>query len=80
MSMTRSEAASVAANTRWAFEGDRTKATRPGTDAFLQKFRDLVDPHGVLSPEEREKRARNALSAHMTRLRAKRRRRTTTRT
>lgn len=76
MSMTRSESASVAANTRWAFEPDRAKATRPGTSAFLAKFEALVDPDGVLSPEERAKRARNALSAHMTRIRSRRRRTT----
>lgn len=76
MTMTRSESASVAANTRWAFEPDRTRATRPGTNAFLAKFEQLVDPDGVLSPEERAKRARNALSAHMTRIRSRRRRTT----
>lgn len=79
MSMSRSDAAKVAANTRWAFETDRTKATTPGTNAFLAKFEQQVDPEGVLPPEERTKRARNLLSAHMTRIRAKRRR-TTTRT
>jgi hypothetical protein len=80
MTMSRSDAASVAANTRWAFEPDRAKATRPGTNAFLAKFERLVDPDGVLPAAERTKRARNALSAHMTRIRAKRRRHTTTRT
>lgn len=77
MTMSRSDAAKVAANTRWAFEPDRTSATAAGTNAFLAKFERLVDPDGVLSPDERAKRARNALSAHMIRVRSKRRIRTT---
>lgn len=80
MTMSRSDAAKVAAHTRWAFEPDRRSATSAGTTAFLAKFEQLVDPDGLLSPEERTKRARNALSAHMTRIRAKRRPRRTTRT
>lgn len=72
--MSRSEAASVASNTRWAFEPDRAKATRPGTSAFLAKFEALVDPDGRLSPDERAKRANNLLRAHMARIRSKRRR------
>lgn len=72
--LTRSEAAKVAANTRWAHEADRSKATRPGTDGFLRKFEDLVDPNRTLPPDERAKRAKNALSAHMIKLRARRRR------
>jgi hypothetical protein len=77
MTMSRSDAAKVAAHTRWAFEPDRAKATAAGTNAFLAKFEQLVDPDGVLPAEERAKRARNALSAHMVRIRAKRRRRIT---
>lgn len=73
MTMSRSEAAKVAAHTRWSKEPDRAKATRAGTSAFLARFERLVDPDGVLSPDERAKRARNALSAHMTRIRASRR-------
>lgn len=74
MKMTRREAAKVAANTRWAFEQDRARATAAGTAAFLAKFEREVDPDGLLPPDERAKRARNLLSAHMTRLAAKRRR------
>lgn len=77
MTLSRSDAAKVAANTRWAFEPDRAKATRAGTEAFLAKFERQVDPDGVLPPEERAKRARNLLSAHMTRIRGQRRPRTT---
>lgn len=73
MTMSRSDAAKVAANTRWAFEPDRAKATAAGTSAFLAKFEQQVDPDGVLSAAERTKRARNLLSAHMTRIRARRR-------
>jgi len=72
VTLSRSEAAKVAAHTRWAFEADRRRATSAGTSAFLAKFEAQVDPDGLLSPEERAKRARNALSAHMTRIRANR--------
>lgn len=73
--MSRSEAASVASNTRWAFEPDRTKATSAATAAFLRRFEDQVDPDRQLPEEERVKRARNLLRAHMARIRANRRRR-----
>lgn len=73
MSMSRSQAARVAAHTRWSQESDRRAATAAGTSAFLARFERLVDPTGELPADERAKRARNALSAHMTRLRAKRR-------
>lgn len=70
MPMSRSQAAKVAAHTRWALEPDRRAATAPGTNAFLARFERMVDPDGRLAPEERAKRAKNALSAHMMRVRA----------
>jgi hypothetical protein len=74
MSMSRSDAASVAANTRWAFEPDRRKATAAATAGFLAKFEKQVDPDGLLPPEERTKRAHNLMRAHMARIRSQRRR------
>ena len=55
--------ASVAANTRWAHEPDRTAATAPARDALEARFERQVDPDGILSPDERAKRARNAKRA-----------------
>ena len=43
-------AASVAANTRWAHEPDRSAATRPARAAFERRFLDEVDPGRVLAP------------------------------
>lgn len=77
MTMSRAQAARVAGHTRWATEPDRTSATAPARNAFLARFEQLVDPDGVLTPDERAKRAKNALSAHMIRVRAKRRPRIT---
>ena len=71
--LTRSEAASVAANTRWAFAPDRRAATAKATAGFLAKFEKEVDPDGLLSAEERSKRAKNLMRAHMARIRAQRR-------
>jgi hypothetical protein len=78
MTMSRAEAAKVAAHTRWAHEPDRRSATAPAVNAFLARFERLVDPDGVLPADERAKRAKNALSAHMIRVRSKRKRTTTT--
>ncbi len=40
--------ASIAANTRWANEANRTAATRPARDAFETRFLDQVDPERTL--------------------------------
>lgn len=40
--------------------------TAKARTAFLTRFTDQVDPNRVLSDEERKKRARMALKAHMT--------------
>jgi hypothetical protein len=79
MTMSRSEAARIAAHTRWAHEADRSATARRGHDGLMARFEREVDPDGVLSPDERTKRVKNAQAAHMARMRAKRRR-TTTRT
>jgi hypothetical protein len=41
------------------------EVTEPGRTAFFQTFERKVDPDGVLSPEERTRRAKHALRAHM---------------
>lgn len=61
-------AASIAANTRWAREPDRSAATRPARDAFERRFEDEVDPDRTLSPAERARRAANAKRAYFHRL------------
>ncbi len=68
--------AQQAAHTRWALEADRKAATQPARDGFMRRFEREVDPDGVLSAEERRKRALNARSAYMAALT---RRRTVTR-
>lgn len=60
--------ASVAANTRWAHEPDRTAATAKARQALADKFEHEVDPDGVLDPAERAKRAANARRAFYQRL------------
>lgn len=60
--------ARVAAYTRWAFEPDRSAATAPARRASDARFLELVDPDGVLSPEERAIRAEAARRAHFLRM------------
>jgi hypothetical protein len=57
--------AKLAAHTLHAHGGTSTTA---GTAAFLAKFAREVDPDGILSPEERARRAQHARQAHMARL------------
>lgn len=60
--------ASIAANTRWAHQPDRTAATTPARDAFAARFENEVDPDRALSPTERARRAESARRAYFTRL------------
>lgn len=57
--------AQIAANARWAVTADRAAATAKARQAALDRFDKLVDPDGVLSPEDRAKRAASARRAHM---------------
>ena len=57
-------AASVAANTRWANEPDRTAATSRGRAAFDRRFDDEVDPDRKLTPDERARRVQSARKAY----------------
>lgn len=53
---------------KWARTADRTEATAPARTAFLARFEAEVDPEGILSPAERERRAGWARRAYFTRL------------
>lgn len=70
--MNRVTHARIAAHTRWATCDDRAEAIKPARTAFMQRFYNEVDPDGRLSPAEADRRARNALKAHMTKLAARR--------
>src|SRR5581483_12143553 len=56
--------ARIAANTRWS-KSDRKVGTVNARAAFLSRFERQVDPEGRLAPDERGRRARAALTAHM---------------
>jgi hypothetical protein len=47
---------------------DSRQLTAPAREAFLARFAQEVDPTGILSPEERERRAEFARKAYFTRL------------
>lgn len=64
----RTISAQIAAHSRWAHTPDRTAATAPARQAFLDRFEREVDPDGVLDPVERAKRAENARKAHFKRM------------
>jgi hypothetical protein len=66
-----SRRASIAAHMLHA-KRDARETTQAGRTAFMQRFYDEVDPGGVLPPEERERRAAHARSAHFRRLALKR--------
>lgn len=64
-------AARIAAHESWKQTKDRRARTLPGHNALLAKFEAEVDPQGELTADERERRARNAMAAHMARLQLK---------
>lgn len=47
---------------------DSRQHTQPARDAFLASFEKEVDPDGLLSVQERRRRAESARKAHFTRL------------
>lgn len=61
-------AARIAALSRWAGEPDRPAATAPARRGLRLRFEHEVDPEGILSPEERARRANLAMRAHMVRM------------
>jgi hypothetical protein len=60
--------ASLAAHVKWAKCEDRTAATAAARQAFHDRFEREVDPEGLLSPQERARRAENAKKAFYRRL------------
>jgi hypothetical protein len=64
----RSLRARIGAYESWARTEDRAARTWPGRKAAIDRFEREVDPDGVLTPQERAKRAEWARKAHMQRL------------
>ena len=56
--------ASIASNTRWANEPDRTAATSPARAAFDRRFEDQVDLDRALPSAERARRVDSARRAY----------------
>jgi hypothetical protein len=52
----------------WANTGDRQRRTKPGRDAFLERFEREVDPEGVLPEKQRFERAKLLRRAYMLQL------------
>lgn len=59
--------AQLAAHARWSRE-DRGAASARQRRVILRRFENEVDPDGKLSPDERAKRANNAMQSHMSKL------------
>lgn len=64
----RAIAGRIGAYTMWAHTPDRAARTAPARRAAMARFEREVDPEGVLSPEERAKRAQYARKAYFQRL------------
>jgi hypothetical protein len=64
----RIQLARLAAHTKWANCTDPTAATAPARTAFLDRFEKQVDPDGILTLEERARRAEHARKAYFQRL------------
>jgi len=66
----RSLRASIAAHTRWANtdKAERQRLADNGQAGLLRRLAAEVDPTGTLPADERDRRARNLLQAHMQRL------------
>ena len=62
--------ARAAAHAKWAQTEDPSAATAPARAAFLDRFEKQVDPDGVLSPQERARRAGHARKSYFARLAA----------
>jgi hypothetical protein len=60
-----SDTGRAAALRRWAFTDDPVEATAKLRAGFLARFEREVDPDNQLAPDEREKRARRLMRAHM---------------
>ncbi|MGW4849136.1 hypothetical protein [Nocardia brasiliensis] len=64
----RSLQARIAAHESWARTTDRAARTAKARAAMESKFDRLVDPDGLLNPDERAYRAEQARKAHYARL------------
>ena len=64
----RSTIGRIGAHTKWANTPDRAAATAPARAGFLARFEREVDPDGVLTPDERARRAEHARKAYFARL------------
>lgn len=64
----RSQIARIASHVSWSKTEDRAARTAPANRAFMARFEKQVDPDGVLSPEERAKRAESAKKAYFLQL------------
>lgn len=64
----RSLRARIAANARWAKDGERKANSERAQRGLLARFEREVDPDGTLPEAERVRRAENARQAHMQRL------------
>jgi len=58
--------ARMAAHASWANTPDPTARTAPARDAFQARFEKQVDPDGILSAQERTRRAESARKAFFT--------------
>ena len=63
----RSQRARIGAHALHA-QHDSRVTSKPGRDAWLAGFEKQVDPDGVLSPEERARRAGHARQSYMAKL------------
>jgi hypothetical protein len=63
--------AQIAAHTSWANTSNRAARTAAAREAAMDRFVKQVDPDGVLSPDERARRAESAKKAYFLRLAAK---------
>ncbi len=68
MTADRSLIARLAAYESWARTADPSARTEPARRALLDRFEREVDPDGLLSAEERARRAGHARKAYFTRL------------
>jgi hypothetical protein len=64
----RTMRARMAAHVRWAKSKNPHEDTRPGRDAFMERFRREADPESLLPEAERERRAKHLMKAHFTRM------------
>ena len=64
----RATIAQIAAAERWGRTPDRTAATAPARAGLRAKYAREVDPDGVLSPTELERRVDQLMKAHMLRM------------